>query len=93
MVHNPGGCHIETEVYWDQHGLTVEIRDNGTGINAETLERLNAAEDNVLSARARLAGSGLGMVLSKDFVIRHGGTMTVHSKPQQGTRITLFFLF
>ncbi len=93
VVHNPAGCHIETEVCWDQHGLTVEIRDNGTGIDAETLERLNAAEDNVLSARARLAGSGLGMVLAKDFVTRHGGTMTVHSKPQQGTCITLFFLF
>ncbi|WP_209439943.1 ATP-binding protein [Paenibacillus sonchi] len=47
----------------------------------------------MLSARARLAGSGLGMVLAKDFVTRHGGTMTVHSKLQQGTRITLFFLF
>lgn len=91
VVHNPAGCHIETGLRWDQYGLTVEIRDNGTGIDAAALERLNAAEDNMLSARARLTGSGLGMVLAKGFVTRHCGKMAVHSKPQQGTQITLFF--
>ncbi|WP_019909991.1 sensor histidine kinase [Paenibacillus sp. HW567] len=92
VVHNPAGCHIETELRLERDGLLVEIRDNGAGIEA-ALERLNAGENNLLSAQARLTGSGLGMALAKDFVTRHGGRMTVHSRPQQGTQITIYFSF
>jgi signal transduction histidine kinase len=65
----------------------VEITDSGVGMAAETVAHIF---DPFFSHRAdRIAGTGLGLTIVKNFVERMGGTITVSSAPGLGTTFTL----
>jgi len=58
--------------------LTVEVNDNGIGIDAETQKRLfNAFEQNEQSRR--LGGLGLGLSIARSLIELHGGNITASS--------------
>ncbi|MGN8027013.1 ATP-binding protein [Microbacterium sp. 22242] len=66
--------------------LTIE--DTGTGMTAADLERL--FQPYFRSERATssgVSGTGLGMVVVRDIVTAHGGTIDVSSEPGAGTRM------
>ena len=66
------------------------MTDTGTGIPADELPRLFERFHRVRGARSRShEGSGLGLVLVKDLVEAHGGTVSVDSRPGQGTTVTV----
>ena len=69
---------------------TVEIKDNGIGISPENLERLfNQHEHPTTKGTANEKGTGLGLMLCKDFIERNGGKIWVESKKNKGT--TFYF--
>lgn len=59
--------------------VTVMIADTGLGLSDEGAERL--FEPFVTSKRD---GMGLGLSISRDIVVSHGGTLTAHSRPEGG---------
>jgi two-component system, sensor histidine kinase and response regulator len=66
--------------------VTISLSDTGIGITSENLEKLfNISE--VLSTRgtADETGSGLGLMLCKEFVEKHGGEIWVESEPGRGS--------
>lgn len=69
---------------------SVSVRDEGIGIADEHLPVLFnrfgrlRTEENV-----SIPGTGLGLFLSKEIARRHGGDITVHSKPGVGSEFTL----
>ncbi|MBL8629597.1 MAG: PAS domain-containing protein [Rhodospirillaceae bacterium] len=72
--------------------VAVTVRDNGVGMNQETLSELFSFSRKVSrSGTQGERGTGLGLFLCRDIVERHGGVLTVESKPGQGTafRFTL----
>ena len=75
---------------------TVEIvvADNGNGIRAEDICKLFKV-DIAFSTRGteNERGTGLGLVLCKEFVEKHGGIITVESKPGKGSRFKLTLPF
>ena len=68
--------------------VEICIVDSGIGMDANTRENLftksNAAS---VPGTKNEIGSGLGLLLVKDFVSQHGGTLRVESEIKKGTRI------
>ncbi len=70
--------------------LLVRIADTGVGIAADDLKRIG---DPFFQAgktyQRRHEGTGLGLSIVKSLVALHGGDMTVQSKVDEGTTVTV----
>jgi signal transduction histidine kinase len=71
----------------------IEINDTGIGIHAEDLARINEpfAQAAASQGGESLAGTGLGLPLTKRLTELHGGTIDLASTPGVGTTVTLTF--
>ncbi|NTW85145.1 MAG: PAS domain S-box protein [Holophagaceae bacterium] len=69
-------------------GAQVElvVQDTGTGMTPEVLAR---AMEPFFTTKPIGKGTGLGLAMAYATVKAHGGTLSVHSEPGQGTRVTL----
>jgi len=64
----------------------ISVRDTGTGIKQEDMEKLFKAFSQVDSSSSRQQqGTGLGLALCKEFVEMHGGTIGVESVYGEGS--------
>lgn len=67
-------------------GVRIIISDTGIGIALEDLPYIFDRFWRGDKSRARTEGSsGLGLAITKQLVLAHGGTITVQSKPGEGT--------
>lgn len=67
--------------------LVLTVRDEGSGISPQLLERLFKPFEQAHDSTARQhGGSGLGLALTKQLVEQMGGTITVTSQPGHGSR-------
>jgi two-component system, sensor histidine kinase and response regulator len=72
--------------------ITITVSDNGIGIKPENLAKLfDITQVITTKGTAKEEGNGLGLILCKDFVEKHGGRIWAESKPGQGShfRFTL----
>jgi len=66
--------------------VEVTVKDNGVGISQSDIEDLFSIEvKNSSIGTANEQGSGLGLILCKDFVERHGGKLWVKSALNEGS--------
>jgi signal transduction histidine kinase len=73
-------------------GCLVSVEDEGEGIEPQILENLfkiGAVQSRPGTAGER--GTGLGLAVCKEFMEKHGGTITARSEPGKGARFELFF--
>jgi signal transduction histidine kinase len=78
----------EVNVYAERSysGIEITVSDNGVGMNQETQNRLFSLEINqTAKGTANEKGSGLGLLLCKEFVEKHGGTIWVESELGKGS--------
>jgi signal transduction histidine kinase len=67
--------------------VRIEVADNGPGMSAETRRR---AFEPFFTTKAPGVGTGLGLSVSYFIITKgHGGTMSVDSRPGEGTRFTI----
>ncbi len=64
-----------------ENGVSIEVEDNGVGIDEERAARVF---EPLFTTRAR--GSGLGLAIVKKIVEEHGGTVSLDSEPERGTK-------
>ncbi len=70
--------------------ITLEVRDEGCGIDKEDIPRLFERFYRVDKARSwKLGGTGLGLAIVKHIMQAHGGMVTVASSPGEGSTFTL----
>jgi signal transduction histidine kinase len=75
--------------------LEISVKDNGIGIEKDDLESIFKIETQVrISSTAGKQGSGLGLILCKEFVERHGGKIWAESEFGKGStfRFTIPFV-
>ncbi|RYY60639.1 MAG: HAMP domain-containing histidine kinase [Chitinophagaceae bacterium] len=63
----------------------IFVQDTGTGMNDETLQRINRNEFYTTKGTANESGTGLGLMLCKEFLVKNGGRMFVESAPGKGS--------
>ncbi len=72
--------------------LTLEVRDSGIGMTPEQMARLHEEFTQAdSSVTRRFGGTGLGMAITRNLVLRMGGDIAVQSAVGEGTviRVTL----
>lgn len=72
----------------DDDRVAVMVTDRGVGIEEHRLEEIFTGPAPT-AQRATPSGTGLGLYLSRRLVDKHGGTMTVESKPGEGSTFTV----
>ncbi|MCB9000223.1 MAG: PAS domain-containing protein [Bacteroidales bacterium] len=80
-----GSITISTSL--DDHDVQVSVTDTGVGIDEKNLDKLFRIDSNVSTrGTADEAGTGLGLILCKEFVEKHGGRIWVESEKGHGSR-------
>jgi signal transduction histidine kinase len=77
----PDGGAVEISAALEGDSAVVYVRDNGPGIAPEI--RANLFQPFVTGKRS---GLGLGLALTREAVLEHGGEMWVESEPGRGAR-------
>ena len=70
-------------------GVEIDVIDNGPGLDPEQLSRLFQPFERVGAQRGPVAGTGLGLSLSREFAQAMGGSLTVASRPGAGSTFRL----
>jgi signal transduction histidine kinase len=74
----------------DATGIALTVADDGPGIPPEARERIFERFARLDEGRARDAGgSGLGLSITRDVVVRHGGAVTVDPDYARGARFVI----
>ena len=63
----------------------VSVIDDGIGMDAETLARIQGNSYYSTHGTASESGTGLGLMLSRDFLSKNGGVLSIESKPGNGS--------
>lgn len=80
------GCEIViTASYQRNHMLKICIKDNGVGIPKATMEKLFKDENVSSRGTQNEKGTGLGLMICKDFMSRNDGEISVSSEVGKGT--------
>ncbi len=83
---NSGGKVYVSAVSKQNH-IEISVTDNGVGINEENQKKLFGADVNfTLAGTENESGSGLGLMLCKEFVEKHQGKIWVESEVGKGSK-------
>lgn len=63
----------------------VSIIDNGIGMDHEVLTRIQENTYYSTNGTAKESGTGLGLMLSRDFLLKNGGELLIESEPGKGS--------
>jgi PAS domain S-box-containing protein len=84
----PGG-KISINGYQKDQLIIVEVADEGVGMSQEVANNLFKLDANVTSRGTNNEkGTGLGLIICKNFVEKHGGTIFVKSELNKGTVVS-----
>ncbi len=67
----------------------VTVADNGVGIHKDIIGHIfDGFSEKTIEGTANEVGTGLGLVLCKEFVLKHGGDLSVESREGEGSSFT-----
>ena len=90
--HNPQGCDIFLSLDCSPENISITVADNGVGMPAEGLRELKEKPHYTESTDEQLdLRHGLGLLLVRQIMGAHGGTMEIKSAPQDGYQTILTF--
>ncbi len=90
FTNEKGDVHISARK--KANNIVIEIKDTGVGIPEESMKKLFVEEGQVTTRGTNdEKGSGLGLLLVKDFVQRNNGIIDLESIPGEGTTFILNF--
>lgn len=89
IKYTPNGGKISITYQDNGEYIAVSITDTGIGINPEDLPKLFHLEEfHTTNGTAGETGTGLGLIICRDFIEKNGGKISVTSEPGKGTTFT-----
>lgn len=86
---NNGSVTISNRLL-NEHNVAIQVADTGVGINKQNLEKLFTKTQNPTTlGTANEKGTGLGLLLCKEFVEKNKGSIDVQSEPDEGSTFTV----
>jgi signal transduction histidine kinase len=80
----PGGGNINVGIQADDSIVTIDIDDEGRGIDEEILEKI---WDPFFTTKEM--GTGLGLGIVKNIIESHGGSIQILNREEGGARVTV----
>lgn len=81
---------IEFAAYHDEQSVVLSVSDNGLGMSAQKADKLFSFQMQTSTpGTSGEQGTGLGLILVKEFVAKHNGTIRVESTPGKGSRFII----
>ena len=88
--HRGGVITITANEFNDK--ISLHIKDNGTGMEEETVSKLFRIDSRVRKeGTENEKGSGLGLILSSEFMTKQNGSISVNSSLGNGSEFILYF--
>lgn len=80
--HGQSGGRVDIDVSLERDEVTIDVRDDGGGVDAQELEHLFEPFYRTTPNRPELArsGSGLGLAIAQRAVALHGGTISARNE-------------
>lgn len=82
--HSARGARIDVRAQPSGQGVRFEVQDEGPGIPSEYQQRIFEKFFRVPGTKGE--GVGLGLYISREIVLAHGGDMGVETSPGRGSR-------
>ncbi|WP_297087071.1 sensor histidine kinase [uncultured Draconibacterium sp.] len=80
---------ISVTVLRENNCCVVKVKDNGIGITKENQQKIFQLDSNVGSKGTRgEKGTGLGLIICKEFIEKHRGEISLKSEPGKGSEFT-----
>jgi len=86
----PEGGVITLDAMEGERDIEVSVEDTGAGISPDNLKNLAEGMHYTTLGTEDELGTGLGLMLCKEFLSRNGGRLAVRSKPGIGSIFSLF---
>jgi signal transduction histidine kinase len=91
LKYSPEGGTIALRAAPAQNGVEISVSDEGVGMDAEQKEMLFGRYERIERDSIKsIAGTGLGLHLTKHLVELPGGQISCETHPGQGSRFTVF---
>jgi signal transduction histidine kinase len=82
--------NVILRAFYDENEVSLSIEDAGIGIPSEKIEKLFKIDENISSkGTLQEEGTGLGLIISKEFVKLNNGEVIVESVLNEGTKFTI----
>jgi signal transduction histidine kinase len=86
----PDGGSVALSASNGGNAVRIEVADTGIGIPREEIGQLFSRFYRASTATGRaIPGTGLGLVIARAIVERHGGTISLESREGEGTRVSV----
>lgn len=83
---HPGG-KIRISAKEKDDMMLITVTDNGIGMNEESILRFNSSLSFSNPGTMQEPGSGIGLILTKEFIHKNEGEMSIESTPEKGTKV------
>ncbi len=85
---HPGG-NVSISAIVKNELVEITVEDDGVGIALDNQKKLFRIDEQYrMEGTANEKGTGLGLILCKDFVEKSGGTISVESELNKGSKFT-----
>jgi len=86
----PNGGHISISGKQSETEIQIKVKDTGVGMSDEVIRKLLLLDGtHSTPGTGNENGTGLGLILVKEFLRRNGGELDIHSEPGKGTEFLL----
>jgi signal transduction histidine kinase len=91
IKYSTSGSQVTVEMICEKPGIKISIHDQGIGIPKSHLNKLfNLASNSTTNGTSGEKGSGLGLIVCKEFVERHGSRIEVKSEENKGSVFSFY---
>ncbi|WP_346238647.1 PAS domain-containing sensor histidine kinase [Niabella insulamsoli] len=85
IKYSPSGGDVEIKIWESPNNIHLSVTDEGIGIDNEHLAEIFSQFYRAVNGQSNISGLGIGLYISKEIIVRHGGTIEVKSQKGRGS--------